>query len=164
MDQLLEDIRKQFDVVVVDVSPIMPVADAFILAPKVDGVILAYQIGRVARDVLRRTKVRVENLGGQVWGIILNDIQSEIDYRQGDFNYYHYRYDAAAPVHQGLADRIRGLMNKQPRRRSKKPAARAVPSRSNGSNGSSAAAPVQNRPSKAEEMDDIMALTDDEER
>jgi tyrosine-protein kinase len=72
LDKLLEDVRSKFDVVVVNVAPILPVADTFVLAPKVDGIVLAYQIGRVARDVLKRTKMRIEGVGGKVWGVILN--------------------------------------------------------------------------------------------
>ena len=56
-----------------------PVADASILSPKGDGVIMSYQIGRIGREVLKRSKLRLGALGGQILGIIMSDIQAEID-------------------------------------------------------------------------------------
>ena len=96
VDKLFAEIREEFDVIIVDGAPIMPVADASILAPKVDGVILAYQIGRIGRDVLRRSKLRLESLGARILGIIMNDIQAEIDYSHGDYTYYRYGYGGAS--------------------------------------------------------------------
>jgi len=119
LDKLIDDVRQKFDVVIIDVSPILPVADAFVLAPKVDGIILAYQIGRVARDVLKRTKIRIESVGGKVWGVILNDIQSEIDYRSGDFSYYHYRYDKNLDEPKTPLERLKAALTISPSKEKK---------------------------------------------
>jgi succinoglycan biosynthesis transport protein ExoP len=156
IDALLEDVRSRFDVVLIDVSPILPVADAFVLAPKVDGVLLAYQLGRVARDVLKRTKQRVESVGGKVWGVILNDIQSEIDYRSGDFSYYHYRYDRHLDEPKTVMNRIKSML----RLRSSKPRKPAIERRP-------PPPPPPIRPgggpesSGSSEVRDVMSITDD---
>jgi capsular exopolysaccharide synthesis family protein len=155
LDALLADVRNKFDVILIDVSPILPVADAFVLAPKVDGVLLAYQLGRVARDVLKRTKQRVESVGGRVWGVILNDIQSEIDYRSGDFSYYHYRYDRHLDEPKTLAHRIKSML----RMKSSKPRKPAVERRP-----PPPPPPVQTGgtdPAGSQEVRDVMSITDD---
>jgi hypothetical protein len=72
---LIEEVRSGFDVVIIDV----PADDTFLLAPKVDGVILTYAVERVGRDALRRARLRIESAGGKVWGVILNNIESEIN-------------------------------------------------------------------------------------
>jgi len=161
MDKLLLEVRQDFDVVVMDVSPILPVADAFILAPKVDGVILTYQIGRVARDVLRRSKLRVESVGGTIWGIIMNDIQAEIDYRQGDFQYYHDQYPPRALKEKRSAaarikDKLAGVFSAKPARkqRGKTSGPSAMPPP-----GSSSQSPTS--ASGNQQLRDIMSLTDD---
>lgn len=105
--EMLAECREAFDVVLVDVSPILPVADASILAPQADGVLLAYQIGRVGRDVLKRSKIRMESVSAKIWGIVMNDIQAEIDYRRGDYQYYNYRYEESLAVPESLAGRVR---------------------------------------------------------
>lgn len=150
LDLLLDDVRTKFDIIILDASPVLPVADAYVLAPKVDGVVLTYQIGRVARDVLRRTKLRIEGVGGKVWGVILNDIQSAIDYRSGDFSYYHYRYDRHRDEPKTPFDRIKEALKRRPSRRVKKEqkSKRKPPEPPSGAGGSGGA---QN----------IMSLTDD---
>jgi len=105
--EMLAECREAFDVVLIDVSPILPVADASILAPQVDGVLLAYQIGRVGRDVLKRSKIRMESVSAKIWGIVMNDIQAEIDYRRGDYQYYNYRYEESLTEPESLAGRVR---------------------------------------------------------
>ena len=88
MSDLLDKLRLRFDLILIDSPPILAVADAVTLAPKVDGVILVYRVGSVARSVLSRAKSHLTEAGGQVKGIILNNISSEIETRYG----YSYQY------------------------------------------------------------------------
>jgi len=130
LDKLLEEVRSKFDVIIMDVSSVLPVADAFVLAPKVDGIILAYQIGRVARDVLKRTRTRIESMGGKVWGVILNDTRSEIDYRAGGFSFYHYRYDRHLDEPKSVIGRVKAALRGQssPQKASRKTSKSTKPS------------------------------------
>jgi tyrosine-protein kinase Etk/Wzc len=169
MDTLIAEARREFDVVIFDVSPILPVADAFILAPKVDGVVLAYQIGRVARDVLKRTKLRIESLGGSVWGIIMNDIQAEIDYSQGYFQYYHYQYQSAAqhgPLTWGerLRERIGHPFGGRPTARKLRARAKSADrlAERTGSDKRFGPSPPGAPPDSGEELRDIMSITDED--
>jgi len=154
LDHLLIEARQNFDIVIVDAAPILPVADGFVLAPKVDAIILTYQVGRVARDVLKRTKLRVQNVGGNVIGIILNDIQSEIGYRHADFSYYNYRYDADMVTSRTPLDRVRDILKKV--RGPKRPA-----------KPESGQKKAQEKPSApsgtSQEVRDIMSITDDDQ-
>lgn len=125
LNRLLADVRSSYDIALLDLSPILPVTDAAIVAPKVDGVILSYQIGRIGRDLLKRSKLRLEGLGANVWGIILNDIQAEIDYWGSEYQHYNYRYESNGTwVKPTLADRVKGAFRKGP---AKRPAIRPEP-------------------------------------
>ena len=88
MSDLLNKLRLKFDLILIDSPPVLAVADAVILAPKADGVILVYRVGSVARSVLSRAKSHLIEAGGQVKGIILNNISSEIETRYA----YSYQY------------------------------------------------------------------------
>lgn len=90
MQNLLESLKEKFDILLIDSPPILAVADASILAPKVDEVILVYRVGKTARSVLARAKAQILESGGSVKGIILNNISPEIEMRYG--YYYHYKY------------------------------------------------------------------------
>jgi murein L,D-transpeptidase YafK len=64
------------------------VADAFEVAPEVDGVILVYEVGRIGRGILKRAKVQLENVNADVLGVILNNVKPDV---APDF--YRYRTD-----------------------------------------------------------------------
>ena len=86
MAAFLRDVRDAYDVVLIDTPPILPVTDSAIVASQADGVILVYQAGKVGRLVLKRAKIHVENVGGKVWGVVLNDVKTEI----AGYAYTHY--------------------------------------------------------------------------
>ena len=91
--QLVEDARKDFDLVIFDSPPILPIADATILAPRMDSVILIYEIGRTARQALLRAKVQIESTGAKLAGVILNNIRPQTQSIMFSYPYYYkYKY------------------------------------------------------------------------
>jgi tyrosine-protein kinase Etk/Wzc len=90
MAAMLKRLRGMFDLILIDSPPVMAVADATVVAPETDGVILVYRIGRTARSVLLRTKTQLLSAGVNVKGLILNNISAELEMR---YNYYYnYKY------------------------------------------------------------------------
>lgn len=90
MAQLLEKLRKEYDIILMDSPPVLAVADAVILASKVDAVILVYRVGKTARSVLLRTKTQLVESGAQVKGIVLNNISPQMEMHYGYYYYYKY--------------------------------------------------------------------------
>jgi Mrp family chromosome partitioning ATPase/cell division septation protein DedD len=86
MGRFLREVREEYDVVLIDTPPVLPVTDSAIVAAQVDGVILVYQAGKVGRLVLKRAKAHLESTRASVWGVVLNDVQSEI----AGYTYAHY--------------------------------------------------------------------------
>src|SRR2546426_6982087 len=91
MTGFLHSVRDVYDVILVDTPPILPVTDSAIVASQADGVVLVYQAGKVGRLVLKRAKVHVENVGGKGWGVVLNDVKTEIA-GYADTHYYTHYY------------------------------------------------------------------------
>ncbi len=77
MVDLINRMRDRFDVILIDAPPVLPVADALLLGQKADGVILVYQLGRLPRRALMRTKKLMEGLGIRIVGVTLNDVRPE---------------------------------------------------------------------------------------
>ena len=90
MVPLLEKFRDKFDFILIDSPPALAVADTAILAPKADGVILIYRVGKTSRNVLNQTKARLIDSGASAKGIVLNNISPQVEMRYG--YYYHYKY------------------------------------------------------------------------
>jgi Mrp family chromosome partitioning ATPase/uncharacterized protein involved in exopolysaccharide biosynthesis/cell division protein FtsN len=86
MSDFLRDVSAEYDIVLIDTPPVLPVTDAAIVAGQADGVLLVYQAGKVGRLVLKRAKAHLESTRAKVWGVVLNDVQTEIS----GHNYTHY--------------------------------------------------------------------------
>jgi Mrp family chromosome partitioning ATPase len=65
------------------------VVDATEIGPHVDGVILVYTVGKIARGVLKRAKTTMDNINANVWGVILNNVKPEAG---PDYFKYHTQY------------------------------------------------------------------------
>lgn len=91
MDNLIKELRTQFDFVIIDTPPVLPVSDPSILAPKVDGVIMVYQVGRTARGALKRAKVQLTSTGAKILGVVLNNIKAA-EMKMAPSYYYYQEY------------------------------------------------------------------------
>jgi len=92
MDDLIKNVRARFEVILFDAPPVLPITDASLLAGKVDGVVLVYEVGRTARSALLRTKAQLESAGAKILGIVLNHIKPEIEPTVAYPYYYKYKY------------------------------------------------------------------------
>jgi tyrosine-protein kinase Etk/Wzc len=89
---LLQELRQRFDFIFLDTPPVLPVADASIIASQVDSVVLCYEIGRISRDALLRTKTQIESVGAHISGVVLNQIKSQARALEPYPYYTNYRY------------------------------------------------------------------------
>jgi capsular exopolysaccharide synthesis family protein len=114
MEQILEELTGMVEVVVIDTPPSL-VADAQILAGKVDAVLLVVQPGKTQADVARSCLDLFRNAGARVIGVVMNRIPRSRSYYYGGYKYYspyntkrgYYpaadMTEAAAPVDTGPA-------------------------------------------------------------
>ncbi|HDN86396.1 MAG TPA: polysaccharide biosynthesis tyrosine autokinase [Candidatus Omnitrophica bacterium] len=92
MDELIREVREKFDVILFDSPPVLAVADTSILAPKVDTVVVCYEIGRTSKSALVRAKTQLETVGTHIEGIVLNHIRPQTESLYTYPYYYKYRY------------------------------------------------------------------------
>jgi tyrosine-protein kinase Etk/Wzc len=89
---LISKLKARFDVVIFDTPPVLPVTDASLLAPKVDGVIMVYEIGRTSREGLMRAKVQLEAVNAKILGVVLNHTQAHTEQISAYPYYKKYKY------------------------------------------------------------------------
>lgn len=85
---LIMELRDAYDMVIIDAPPLLPVADASVLSTIADGTILVVKHGRTTRDQLREALGRLEQVGGRLFGVVVNMIP-----RRATNNYYYYYYE-----------------------------------------------------------------------
>ena len=94
MSDLLKDVKTRFDLVLVDSPPILGVSDAAVLASEVDLTMIVVQHRKLPRNMLMRVKQAVDNVGGQVIGVVLNNVDVRSD---SQYQYYTSYYTYYAP-------------------------------------------------------------------
>ncbi|MBU0467690.1 MAG: polysaccharide biosynthesis tyrosine autokinase [Candidatus Omnitrophica bacterium] len=108
LDQLFSELKKEYDIIIVDCSPVMAVPDAVTLSDKVDGVILVYKVGQTSKDVLKMAKTNLIKANANLLGVVLNNIKSEA---QVGYSAYYYRYYADSSEKKGsIIDKWRGQL------------------------------------------------------
>lgn len=89
MNEILQMLRQQFDMVIVDSPPALVVADASILASRCSGALLVVDSGRTRTETARKVVETLKRSQVQVLGVALNRIGG-----RGRGYYYKYNYNA----------------------------------------------------------------------
>ncbi len=79
-------LKEQYDYVLVDAPPALVVADASILAPQMDGVIIVARYGVTRKEQVVDTREIFRRANAAIIGVVLN--QAKI--RSDEYNYYYY--------------------------------------------------------------------------
>lgn len=95
MSELIQDVKQRFDLILVDSPPILGVSDASVLASEVDLTMIVVQHRKLPRNMLIRVKQAVENVGGNVIGVVLNNVDVRSD---SQYQYYTSYYTYYAPA------------------------------------------------------------------
>ena len=85
MVDFLEKVREEYDFVIIDAPPVIPLTDAAVMGTSVDGVVIVAQAGRTKREVVKQTELLLAQAGCNVLGFILTNVEYYIPS-------YYYRY------------------------------------------------------------------------
>jgi capsular exopolysaccharide synthesis family protein len=97
MSKFIEEVKAEYDLVIFDSTPVLPVTDAVLLSQKVEGVIVLYEVGKIARGVLKRTKSHLTTVKANILGIILNNVRPEYGPEYYDYHYQYYYEEGKPP-------------------------------------------------------------------
>ncbi len=87
MRDVLEELRGQYDHIVVDTPPSLSVTDAVVLSPRADAIVLVIRSGQTTKQALRRSRDILMQVNAKVSGVLLN----AVDLSSPDY-YYYYEY------------------------------------------------------------------------
>ena len=77
IDFLLDLLKKEFDLIIIDTPPASIITDALLFATKVDYMFLVASSRKTKKETLLNTKKAIEAVGGKIPGIILNQISTD---------------------------------------------------------------------------------------
>jgi len=76
MTKLIEKLKEEYDIIVLDVAPIKVVTDAQILSTKVDGIILVVRAERTKKYAVIEAKNLLDKVGANILGTVLNAVEN----------------------------------------------------------------------------------------
>ncbi len=85
MQALLNEVAKRFDIVLIDSPPVLGVSDASLLVSRADATLLVLQPRKMPIKALKRAKMLIEQAGGSIMGLVMNNVDIT-----GDTQYQYY--------------------------------------------------------------------------
>ena len=70
---LLEEMRREYDYILIDTAPVGVVIDAAMIAPYCDGTVLVLSLGHGTSKAVQAAQQQIEKSGCRMMGVILND-------------------------------------------------------------------------------------------
>ena len=108
---VLEELRGQYDHIVVDTPPTLSVTDAVVLSPRADAIVLVIRSGQTTKQALRRSRDILMQVNAKVSGVLLN----AVDLSSPDY-YYYYEYQGKYSRYYRDDDRTTMRETAKPRR------------------------------------------------
>lgn len=92
--RMLAALRTQFDLILIDSPPVLPVADPGIIAAQADGVLLIVRAGKTQRKTVLQAKELLRKMKANLIGIVMTHMDPGV---AGSYHYYAYRRQASKP-------------------------------------------------------------------
>ncbi|MGB9835398.1 MAG: GumC family protein [Candidatus Saccharicenans sp.] len=94
MSQLLEEMSRRYDFLLIDTPPVLAVTDAQVVGKMVDGLVLVVQAERTPREALRQTRELLDLLKIKTLGVVVNcfDLDSRGYYYRRYYKHYYKEY------------------------------------------------------------------------
>jgi receptor protein-tyrosine kinase len=94
---ILADLRKRFDLVLIDSPPVLPVTDAAILSRHADATLMLAAAGQTRPGDLHRAVEKLDQVGTKILGLVLNKVTRQTGRTYG-YSYRYKPYQAVSPV------------------------------------------------------------------
>jgi capsular exopolysaccharide synthesis family protein len=91
MSSFLESVGVTFDFIILDVPPVMAVADALILGALTDGVVLCVNGGQTPRERVVRARNRLLRANVRILGVLINNLKEQTDRYRRRYGYEDYQ-------------------------------------------------------------------------
>ncbi|HEY2272728.1 MAG TPA: polysaccharide biosynthesis tyrosine autokinase, partial [Jatrophihabitantaceae bacterium] len=106
--QLLADLARNVDFLVIDTPPLLPVADGAELATLADATLLVHRAGKTTRDQAARSVEALAKVGKRPVGVILNMISRASGRYEYEYAYYYAPYRPDRSAGKGAVHRANG--------------------------------------------------------
>ena len=89
MKALLDEVKEDYDMILIDAPPVGMVTDGAVIGNIVDGVILVCAVGQANIDATKHAKASLEQANANILGVVMNKVPTD---RNGYYKYNYYYY------------------------------------------------------------------------
>ncbi len=90
MQQLVQNLKDEFDIIIADLPPVISVTDALVMSPLVDGFIFVISSGSTDKRAALSAKDLLLNAKANIIGAVLNRAEPQKSYGSYYSHYYYY--------------------------------------------------------------------------
>lgn len=90
LSEFVEQVRGNYDIVIIDTAPVLSTADLSVIGPLVDGVLLVYRVGSISKELLQRATVELSRVKSNLIGVVLNGMREGETPDFQDFRAFKY--------------------------------------------------------------------------
>lgn len=95
MVQLLDTLKKQFEIIILDTPPLLPVTDAAVVVAHADGAVLVVRHGKATRAQITTAVRTLTAVDARLLGTVMNMTPKRGEDGYGSYGYGHYRDESA---------------------------------------------------------------------
>ena len=88
-ERLIEEARKEYDMIIIDTPPVGSVIDAAVISKKCDGMVVVMESGAISYRFAKKIKEQLEVAEAKVLGVVLNKVDMS---GKGYYGKYYGRY------------------------------------------------------------------------
>lgn len=89
MEAFIKMVTNEYDIVIIDAPPVLPITDAAVLSRLVDGIIFVIAYGQTSYESAVQAKESLEKVDAKIIGTIINNTPTR---GSRAYNYYYYYY------------------------------------------------------------------------
>ena len=105
LQEIVSQLTSKYDIVIFDAPPVLPVADAVILASRIGAAVLVLDSSKTGKSAAVHAREQLERVGARVLGVVLNAVEV------GTNSYYYESYSSVDDG-KGKKGRRRGRRNR----------------------------------------------------
>ena len=101
MTHFIEELKKQYDYVIIDTPPLLVVSDAIAHATQADGTVVVTRYEMSYLNDIGKTLEKLSFAKANVLGVVVNDytVNEKLSYHSDRYKYYAYCYDSTTEEH-----------------------------------------------------------------
>jgi succinoglycan biosynthesis transport protein ExoP len=105
--RILDDLRQEFDSIVLNAQPVLLASDAKSLAAEADAIVMVVRWNYTKREALEDALADLESVGAQITGLIMNVVNERKaePYEPGGYQYYRNRSRRKSDSAKGILPR-----------------------------------------------------------